>query len=117
MNTKPRCSLEIPSQTCAVYGTAALVTTPLRRVVTTAPSVQTSHGAAAAGRGPPWVRENAHPSADTVSSARSTSLVVCTLPSHIPICASPVAVLVRISLIYRHSMHLLAMFSQTTKRM
>ena len=30
--------------------------------------------------------------------------------SYIRICASPVAVLVRISLIYRHSMHLLAMF-------
>ncbi len=111
MNTKPRCNLKIPTQTCAVYGMAVVVTTPLR--------LSSDDGAFGSDkprcRGPrPASSERVHPSADTVSSSRSASVVVYTSPSHIPICASPAAVLVPISLIYRHSMPLLAMFSQKT---
>ena len=42
-NTKSRCNLEIQSQTRAVNGCTALVTTPLRLLVTRAPSDQASH--------------------------------------------------------------------------
>ncbi len=44
-NTKSRRNLEIQSQTRAVNGIAALVTTPLRLVVTRAPSEQNMRGA------------------------------------------------------------------------
>jgi len=42
-NTKSRRNLEIQSQARAVNGIAALVTTPLRLLVTSAPSDQASH--------------------------------------------------------------------------
>jgi hypothetical protein len=42
-NTKPGCNRKIQSQTRAVNGIAALVTTPLRSLVTRAPSEQASH--------------------------------------------------------------------------
>ena len=42
-NTKPGCNRKIQSQPRVVNGIAALVTTPLRLLVTRAPSVQASH--------------------------------------------------------------------------